>query len=628
MNFPTRDEVQAGIDAYNRFVQRVWDAKQDEIAVRARAEAEQRLRQEKRAPRLEWIELNLAQPPRLEFVGNVDQPGPLTVNFRLPGEGSWSVRIKLRMRAGFFSSTAKLTVDRLRIVASIKVDRTSPIAARLLDTQVKVDLGDVKVDASNFLLKVLRLPVNVLLDILESTIEGMVHDALAENLPDPKAVLAIEQLGLAAEPVSFPDAAPTLTGFDAAARAVSARIAQAHTPWDTVLITLVPLGDPDAPPAGYLRYEDSAIWSGHYLAAEVFRFEVTRDPDALINVRKMLNGLASLIQLTGEPGLLSRVQVPLSETAIVERLDADAQASGDADVLFTSVDGRFRALGRITRDQYAGAFLGAAVAAEWLDPGELREHARDIVRTMARYLLQTSFCPTHATIDQATGRKLTSTSYVTSPWQVLAILQAARAADPAFQHEFDELYPIWSIAWFFNWFDTLDPNSSYYKFNLEHGASFLLLALERAAERRAQLAQGFQAIRWPIRYHAQAWFNLVELATLEDGELARPRSEIEHETKHLIAQMFERGPFILPSDLADDPAIEKVMYRSLSGGEKQISRHVIAVPRRPGADFLWQRSPFALQVAWKDTPNYADPAMRSPNVDIVLPYWLARRLRL
>jgi hypothetical protein len=381
--FPSKDEVQTGVDAYNRFVQRVWDAKQEEIALRARAEAEKRLREEKRAPRLEWIELNLAAAPRVEFAGNVDRPGPMTVTFRLPGKDSWSVRIKIRMRAGFFSSTAKLTVDRLRIVATLDLERTSPFEARLLDTKIKVDLGDVKVDASNFLLKVLRVPVNVLLDILRGTIEGMVRDTLADNLPDPKAVRAIEQLGLGTEPVAFPDPAPTLTDFDADARAVSARIAQAHTPWDTVLLTLVPRSDPDAAPAGYLRYEDSAIWTGHFLAAEVFRFEVTRDATALANAARMLDGLASLIRLTGEPGLLSRVQIPLSETEIVARLDADAKSTGDADVLFTSVDGKYRSIGKITRDQYAGAFLGAAVAATWLEEGELRERARDIVRTMA-----------------------------------------------------------------------------------------------------------------------------------------------------------------------------------------------------------------------------------------------------
>ena len=247
---------------------------------------------------------------------------------------------------------------------------------------------------------------------------------------------------------------------------------------------------------------------------------------------------------------------------------------------------------------------------------------------MAGYLVRTTFCPTEATADPETGRKFTSVTYVASPSQVLAILQAAQSVDASFKAEFDALFPIWSILWFFNWFDTLDPNDNYFKFNLEHGASFLLLFLEKDTQRRAQLAQGLQAIRWPIRFHAQAWFNLVELATLRDEELSRPRSDIERETRQLIADMFQRPPYILPSDLAADPTIEKVVYAGLSGaGKGQISRRAVAVPRRPGADFLWQRSPFALNVAWKDTKD-EDPAMRSPNVDIVLPYWVARHIGL
>ncbi len=634
MTFPTKSDVQAGLDAYNRFVARIWSSKLDEIAVRLKAEAEELVRKDHRVVSVESIDLEVTNPPRLEFDGALDRPGRLNVRFELPGAGSWTLRVRARIRPGrIFSrkgNVIEAAIERLRITASLDLDRTSPFAARYVGSEVKVELGGVKVSASNFVLKVFSTLLDFFLDILKGTIEHMARRALARNLPDVKAVRAIEALDLASEALRFSDPAPNLADLADNARNVSARIARAHTPFDTVLTTFLPRDNPDGAPVRYASFEDSAIWTGHFLIGELFRFQVSRDADALANVGKALDGLASLIHLTDDPGLLSRVQVPVTESAVVAELEAAAQAAGHGAGLFTSVDGKFRSIGQITRDQYVGAFFGAGLAAVLLEDSALRERARDITRAMAAYLIKTTFCPTEATADPTTGRKLTSASYVADPWQVLAILQAAQAIDAAsFKQEFDALFPMWSIVWFFNWFDTLDPNDSYFKFNLQHSSAFLLLSLEADAERRSRLALGLQTLRSPLRFHAQAWFNLVELVTLQDSELSRPRAEIERETRHLIAQMFDRPAFILPADLPNDPSIQKVTYRGLSGkGNESIAQKVVDLPRRPGTDFLWQRSPFALQVIWKNINSLENPAMRSPNVDIVLPYWLARKIGL
>ena len=55
-------------------------------------------------------------------------------------------------------------------------------------------------------------------------------------------------------------------------------------PYGTVLDPVFASSDPESPEysniVGYTRAGDSAIWTGHYLAAEAFRFQVTRSPDA------------------------------------------------------------------------------------------------------------------------------------------------------------------------------------------------------------------------------------------------------------------------------------------------------------------------------------------------------------
>ena len=50
----------------------------------------------------------------------------------------------------------------------------------------------------------------------------------------------------------------------------------------------------------YTRCGDSALWTGTYLAAESFRYNVTRSPDALQNVKAALAGLKSLADVTGD----------------------------------------------------------------------------------------------------------------------------------------------------------------------------------------------------------------------------------------------------------------------------------------------------------------------------------------
>src|SRR5262249_54512727 len=61
----------------------------------------------------------------------------------------------------------------------------------------------------------------------------------------------------------------------------------------------------------YTHCGDSAIWTGHYLAAEAFRYRVTRSGDALNNVKAALSGLAAMLNVTGT-NLLSRCLIPMN----------------------------------------------------------------------------------------------------------------------------------------------------------------------------------------------------------------------------------------------------------------------------------------------------------------------------
>jgi len=94
---------------------------------------------------------------------------------------------------------------------------------------------------------------------------------------------------------------------EADALAITANIQARHVPFGAILDPIFTLTDSDQI-AGYTRCGDSALWTGHYLAAEAFRYKVTQASDALNNVKAAIAALKGLADVTGT-NLLARCMV-------------------------------------------------------------------------------------------------------------------------------------------------------------------------------------------------------------------------------------------------------------------------------------------------------------------------------
>jgi hypothetical protein len=105
------------------------------------------------------------------------------------------------------------------------------------------------------------------------------------------------------------------------ALAISSNIQQVHMPYGTVIDPVFASGDPASPDftrlTSYSRAGDAAIWTGHYLASEAFRYQVTRSADALSNARRALDGLTALVDVTGTD-LLARFLIPTSSPYVAD----------------------------------------------------------------------------------------------------------------------------------------------------------------------------------------------------------------------------------------------------------------------------------------------------------------------
>src|SRR6185369_12877121 len=86
--------------------------------------------------------------------------------------------------------------------------------------------------------------------------------------------------------------ARTLAASEADALKISANIQQLHMPYGSILDPVYASSDPASPDystiVGYTHAGDSAVWTGHYLAAEAFRYQITRSPEALANAWRAL----------------------------------------------------------------------------------------------------------------------------------------------------------------------------------------------------------------------------------------------------------------------------------------------------------------------------------------------------
>lgn len=614
-------ELEQSAASFNDFLAEVWAARQEELRLRLDALAQELAESEAKIQSVEEARLEAAAPPKLTVEAGDGGSTHQVVRVRCPGEGHWSFFIRLRASI-LGTHTFEVKVGELVVTAALNFSRGSRTHARLLPASgPRVFIRDFDPDSSNVVADAILLVAGPL---LKGAVRGLIRRAIADALPSSATVESIEALRLA-DVLQVAPADPPAKDLAAKAREISERVQEEHLPFRSLLSARLSGPGAGDPLDTYTHFHDSAIWTGHYVAAEAFRHAASTGAAAKAaadNALEGLRGLEALVNIAGEKGLLSRVLV---------RSDSEHRKTMAAEIRHPLFEGSFRGVDytsqtHITRDQYVGAFLGTGMALRFIDRDDVRKLASRLVRDMTRYLVDRQWCPEEAIPDPATGTRSTSVTYLASPSQILAILQLARRVDAdAFEVLFQRYRAMSQVGWLTNWLQTLDPHSSYYKFNLEHSMALLLLGLEDDEATRAELADGFRTMRRALRRHANAYFDLVELTVFEDQPelLTRDRDSLAEECRGLLGDWLERPPIMEAADLSAADWIERVSFRkSADSSPETIARLPLPVAERPGTDFLWQRSPFSLKSLAVDPLR----AVRPPGVDFLLPYWMARRL--
>src|SRR5262249_45834663 len=185
-----------------------------------------------------------------------------------------------------------------------------------------------------------------------------------------------------------------------------------HMPFGVVVDPVFASPDSDQI-VNYTRCGDSAIWTGHYLAAEAFRYNVTPSADALDNVKAALAGIASLLNVTGT-NLLARCLVPVGSPhapAIIQEEFPNG--------VYQNTQAGYYWIGNTSRDQYSGVFFGLGVAYDLVEDQEVRNKIAPLVTLLLDFLRGHNW---FVTMPNGT----ISTTFVGRPDQQLSLLQVGR----------------------------------------------------------------------------------------------------------------------------------------------------------------------------------------------------------
>lgn len=390
-------------------------------------------------------------------------------------------------------------------------------------------------------------------------------------------------------------AALTLTAYaqlsDTTALSIDANLRDRHAPHGTILDPIFEAPDSDTI-SHYTRCGDSAIWTGHYLAAQSFRYAATRSPEALEGVNFALEGIRRLVDVTGTD-VLARCALPANSPYAARIVEEE----GRHGVFTGTVYGeQWLWIGNTSRDQYIGVFFGLTAAWNLVEVPEVHDRVSWLATRLLDELLS------HTWLVKMPNGQI-STTFIGRADQQLSLLKLGRRLNPK---RFENAYKLLAnsaapgviapIA-----IEVLDSHGSYFKFNLAAVNFWNLLTSGENWWIRRSYETAYGLFRKTIDDHGNAFFDLIDRG-IEGPHTARDRRAVA-----LLEAWLERP--------RRDFAVDRRGTAEACGENRACQP--LPVTERVATDFLWQRSPFQLYAA-------GDGYIESAGIDFLLPYWMAR----
>ena len=365
----------------------------------------------------------------------------------------------------------------------------------------------------------------------------------------------------------------TANAAESDALAISANIQAKHIPFATILDPIYNSSSGNTI-VGYTRCGDSALWTGAYLAAESFRYNVTQSADALQNVKGALAGLKALADLTGD-NRLARCIVLASSPFAAGIASEEASNTIHQNPPWFWVD-------NTSRDQIVGAFFGLGVAYDLVNDPDVRSGVSALVTRLIGFIAQHQWSPN----DDI------SNTFLVRPEELQMLLQVARHVNPSNTISGPLIVPPVNVGVEVD----VQSNGSYFKFNLDYMTFYHLVQLQNTSDNRG----AYTTVRNYTASHQNPFFNMIDYA------LNGPNDARDGETRTLLDQWLQRS--------RRDFSVDNSATVQVCGTE---ACQPIPVPQRVPNEFLWQQDPFQLA-------GGGSGVIEGSGVDYILPYWMAR----
>jgi hypothetical protein len=647
---------QAAIDEFNRDMVNVWQSLRPGLQRVIALEVESQVKGLKKTSRRAKISVRDYRGMRFSLQGapGMTQLGPDRVGFRVPVQGTWGFRVeatvRVKLRLGFLRPTLdvpiKLEVDRIKLESQATFDvTTDPLRPTLRQ------VGRPKVDFR------LRLRSrNRFWKLLLSLIGPVGNRAVHRILDDALKALVPRLAGLQGFPGPVPaDGAPALTDsgastpFEEVARNVDARIRADHLPHGTLHNAYMDVPDLSSwvdayrnggagsagAVVGHESGGDAAIWTGHFLASQAFRYAANNgDAEALAGVRQSLAGIGKLFAVNGDTGLLARDAAPTNSQigrGIVARNYPYSQRRMINGVEWIGRTGRHG----ITRDQYSGVVFGLSIAYDLVPDPAIRVEIARLNKMILDYLIARDWIVTEdrRPLDAGAGAR-GPVFWLGIVNQKLQFLLDGMRMNPGngYDAEFNRAAPMVEFAWLQAWAATIGLDH-YYKYNLAHNSYYNYFRLETDPARWRTMNRAYRIMRRYVGHHRNVYFDLLH-TTIEPAS----RTVLFPASREGLRQFLQRHHREVAPAVVD---LSNVVWQtftfagysnpSVSAGSvgTSVSTTTIQLPSEPlnfhqrayTGNFHWQRSP--LKAA---KPNDGNPRLEKGGVDMVLPYWLGKSL--
>jgi hypothetical protein len=383
---------------------------------------------------------------------------------------------------------------------------------------------------------------------------------------------------------------PAAFGAEPDALAIEANILARHLPYGTILDPVLSLPDLSQI-TDYTRCGDSAIWTGHYLAAEAFRYKVTGSADALTNINNAIGAIDNLVKVTGGT-VLARCTLPANSPYAAS---ISSQESANGIYTGSAYGAPWIWVGNTSRDQYIGVFFGLDVTYDMVSDQTVRNWCSYEITRLLQNLVSNNW-------NIVMPDNTISTTFTIRPDQQLSLLLIGKHVNGgAFEGKYSSLSNEISPAVVVPiGVDCANQTSSYFKFNLDY---LTFYTLQRMGSGYSSLWYGaaYGILRSTTASHQNAHFNMIDRA-VSGANKGRDQDTVAYLEAWLLRPRTD-------------------VYRDFSGQFVPCSAgeacQPLPVQDRVTTDFLWQRDPFALA-------GGGEGDIETAGIDYILPYWMGR----